>query len=608
METFKGVSPHSPLDQNRNEIRIINLLPDIFDKPIKCELEHIVLDPKAEYEAVSYCWGDASITKPISLNGQPYQVTESLMSGLNYLRRETSARRLWVDSLCINQSDNVERSCEILKMRDIYKQAKSVLIWLGDYRPYTRNHVKKIFDYITRLGNSPNASEDKGVMASMGYDDIWPIHHELRKFLEERAWFRRMWILQEVSVRPEPCIKNSKTTPNLICGHLQLSFAYLRDVQSYWVTIHSRRLVFPPICRTLQDLCDIWKMHQHLVREGAKSEMTAGHQLAWFLSSVAGKFEASNQRDVIYAARGLLTMDVTPPELLPNYGKKLSEVLTEHACYIFDDLKAPDILQFNSMRTEGLPSWVPDWKFHASYPIVFWRKPRASFHMKVIGKLHAIEVEIITFTQIEAVGPKFKLNALTDDQFSSWSKFFSQAERRLHKEVAPFGFASFPKALWHLLLLSDLNTRNCLDLGFYLAAVRDGPPDYLSWTIKISSNSGPHMFGGLITEEILETVSESIKARYLFRGSDNSIGIMGQHDIRPSSGDLVCSIKGACSEFVLRPLKDGYRIIGMCERTSMGTVVSIGQVALGDCAGGSHLMGVLKKLWEKESLQRVIIY
>ena len=39
-----------------------------------------------------------------------------------------------VDTLCINQDDNEERSHQVRQMRQIYSRAKEVLLWVADSR------------------------------------------------------------------------------------------------------------------------------------------------------------------------------------------------------------------------------------------------------------------------------------------------------------------------------------------------------------------------------------------------------------------------------------------------------------------------------------------
>ncbi len=42
---------------------------------------------------------------------------------------------LWADAICINQKDELEKSHQIVLMEDIYAQAESVYIDLGDVQP-----------------------------------------------------------------------------------------------------------------------------------------------------------------------------------------------------------------------------------------------------------------------------------------------------------------------------------------------------------------------------------------------------------------------------------------------------------------------------------------
>jgi hypothetical protein len=39
---------------------------------------------------------------------------------------------IWIDALCINQTDSTERDDQVRMMSDIYKTAYGVVIWLGE--------------------------------------------------------------------------------------------------------------------------------------------------------------------------------------------------------------------------------------------------------------------------------------------------------------------------------------------------------------------------------------------------------------------------------------------------------------------------------------------
>jgi hypothetical protein len=83
------------------------------------------------YEALSYTWGTMISCSPVFVGGYPLQVTESLDVTLRHLREATQSRRLWIDALCINQEDVLERNSLILLMDCIYGRARETVVWLS---------------------------------------------------------------------------------------------------------------------------------------------------------------------------------------------------------------------------------------------------------------------------------------------------------------------------------------------------------------------------------------------------------------------------------------------------------------------------------------------
>ncbi|KAJ8064481.1 hypothetical protein OCU04_006815 [Sclerotinia nivalis] len=121
-----------PLSLSHREIRCLILQPLSSGTSIQCTVETISLLSNPEYEALSYVWGDASIQRTIIFNEIPFSVTQNLAIALHHLRLSDKPRRLWVDALCINQSDVKERNEQVRLMGEIYSMAKPVLIWLGE--------------------------------------------------------------------------------------------------------------------------------------------------------------------------------------------------------------------------------------------------------------------------------------------------------------------------------------------------------------------------------------------------------------------------------------------------------------------------------------------
>tara|TARA_R110002060_G_scaffold77347_1_gene88660 strand:- start:1256 stop:1735 length:480 start_codon:yes stop_codon:yes gene_type:complete len=120
MSSASLVFPYRPLDTSTFEIRLIGLQPRDPANPdtITCSLEHAGLeDPDSIYEALSYEWGaDTKTPCSIILNDVCLPVREKLFSALWYLRDQgevPGVRVLWIDALCINQSDDIEKAHQV---------------------------------------------------------------------------------------------------------------------------------------------------------------------------------------------------------------------------------------------------------------------------------------------------------------------------------------------------------------------------------------------------------------------------------------------------------------------------------------------------------------
>ncbi|KAM7188397.1 Heterokaryon incompatibility protein (HET) domain containing protein [Rhypophila sp. PSN 637] len=143
-----------------NHIRLLCLQPSTdLHSPIECTLQVVSLDPEPGptkfpppvYKALSYVWGDDSEAnkRPILVNNVEVRVTLNLTLALRRLRAhhtkdlqnnnntnsedDNDAKTLviWVDAVCINQSDNDERASQVALMGRIYKSCSQVCVWLG---------------------------------------------------------------------------------------------------------------------------------------------------------------------------------------------------------------------------------------------------------------------------------------------------------------------------------------------------------------------------------------------------------------------------------------------------------------------------------------------
>jgi hypothetical protein len=114
-------------------IRTLTLFPGVKDTVPRCHISAVPLDRVEDtYEALSYCWGDPNNKVDVICNGRRLAVTANLYDALQALRDEQKSRVLWADAMCINQTDNVEKSHQVRSMDRIYRKARAVPVWLRE--------------------------------------------------------------------------------------------------------------------------------------------------------------------------------------------------------------------------------------------------------------------------------------------------------------------------------------------------------------------------------------------------------------------------------------------------------------------------------------------
>jgi len=122
---------YTTLPDASDNLRLLIVHAGGVSEPIRCTLRIVSLLNKPSYDALSYTWGDSATTKPIEVDGFKIRVTTNLEQALRHLRDVKDDLTLWVDAVCINQSDNSEKSQQVALMGQIYRQCAQVRIWLG---------------------------------------------------------------------------------------------------------------------------------------------------------------------------------------------------------------------------------------------------------------------------------------------------------------------------------------------------------------------------------------------------------------------------------------------------------------------------------------------
>lgn len=88
--------------------------------------------------------GDKSNPATIQCDTGMIAITHNLFAALVQLRKKQESRILWVDALCINQDDDIERNHQVRQMKNIYETASQTLVWLGPSNSETRKGFELI--------------------------------------------------------------------------------------------------------------------------------------------------------------------------------------------------------------------------------------------------------------------------------------------------------------------------------------------------------------------------------------------------------------------------------------------------------------------------------
>ncbi|CAN9286406.1 unnamed protein product [Alternaria alternata] len=318
--------------------------------------------------------------RPIKLNGSIIEVGPNLESALRSLREipeVQNGKRVWIDSLCINQNDIEEKSYEVKRMRDIYSHADRVISWLGE----DTEHAGRVIEMMNTIGGSILTEQDCSRVSDWFFSFIESeMGVYVAKFLAHPYW-SRIWIVQEIVLGSEKSIT--------ICGArrfptihiLRFASRILNDQHSR--TFNTHLTLYTPTksysdavsvgrltagLRKLSDLCTLQKNLELLTSE-------SGTNTLWFRT--ASNNFATDPRDLLYGMMSLLPRDLVPlinVDYSPNNTYK--DVMIDFAtAQIHSTRNISWILHRPWAPFPGWqdwPSWVPNLSIPFSYAHFMW--------------------------------------------------------------------------------------------------------------------------------------------------------------------------------------------------------------------------------------------
>ena len=329
------------------------------------------------FEALSYTWGNSSPSEVIMIDGRIFRIRKFLFEALRRLRFSNGPRLLWIDAICINQRDAIEKTQQVPLMGQIYATAERVIVWLGEGS--SPENDGKAYDLLLwasphrtlhpwRKSGGPwnlpplstilhtfndlkghNLSNTLSVTSDVTREDI-------EQFLA-RPWFSRRWIVQELCNACEVI---------LLFGRYELSWL---DFSAALDTLASA----PDDSRSLQKYSAnslmIWR--NGVIGESVLKAMEIFHT-----------FEGGDDRDRMAA---FLTLgwphSLQGSDFIVDYSRPVDENYYRLAIHMIDIgegaellITASNCIRSRNVTQNSLPSWVPDWR------TITQRKLRASLY------------------------------------------------------------------------------------------------------------------------------------------------------------------------------------------------------------------------------------
>ncbi|KAH7411740.1 heterokaryon incompatibility protein-domain-containing protein [Phaeosphaeria sp. MPI-PUGE-AT-0046c] len=203
---------HRPLDTTKRQIRLLKVTR--WGNAIHCNILVTGLKSAPTFQALSYTWGSSTPTANISMAYKKFAVSRNLFTFLEeytaitpaenaspqgslsssnspatshlgvlgggkevlalrsrirtreHYSSNTPPKYIWIDQLCIDQSNPTERNHQVRLMSLIYRYAKTVIIWLGSVIGHPQNLVSLDLAQVADVLHNP--------------------------------YFTRLWIVQEV--------------------------------------------------------------------------------------------------------------------------------------------------------------------------------------------------------------------------------------------------------------------------------------------------------------------------------------------------------------------------------------------------------------------------
>lgn len=221
------------------------------------------------------------------------------------LQKQLEHSYYWIDQLCIDQGNNIEKSQQVAMMSEIYTRAEETVVSL-----LTGSYADKTLLFMDFMSTAAADMEYNGLglMVSDRHRS-WLNNHSdaVRSFLENSYW-NRLWIVQEILLAQ---------SVSVVCTRGLFPFMDLHLI------IPQLGLNYPSLCKSID-----WFIDEVTLSMGPRPRnkwLGRQFELGYILKTCQGK-QCRDVKDNIFALQGI----VTPPQRITvDYDLPLEKIVEE---------------------------------------------------------------------------------------------------------------------------------------------------------------------------------------------------------------------------------------------------------------------------------------
>ncbi len=516
------------------------------------------------YDAVSYCWGDDVTPGTIQVNGYVLQIRKGLLGFLKAsLDRRPPLRPLWIDAICLNQDDGAEKADQIPLMGQIYKNASRTIVWLGEPEENT-------FQALIFMKNVIRSAGEHDDITSVSSEHSFPQEWEALRRYMRRAWFKRLWVIQEAVLSKNIEILCHAQHINVIPWEELLQFEdILQKHKAYSNLIRGERED-----NSIAFGNEPFGSAPHFIELLRHDYRQAGRLYMWHFNEFHGVRQCTEPVDRVWASLGLLSpklvalvneakiidySDVSRREFWKSY---LAFMKILHSFEVEDFL----IVIFANISRKGttpLPSWCVDFNEPLKYqPFQIRRRFRAGF----VGPQDRTAVE----SALQPANDALSISGFSLDDVSLTASIYTRSTLSLGEELFRWlpdcfaicsqtlgGSRATQVAMCHTMLATD-KEQGALDFAKNAAKEERKTVDTILIEAHLSMMEAMEAQGDevqpIIALEYFRKIFITCDNRRLFATKQGRIGL-GPPDLQV--GDKICAFIGAETLFALRTADHG---------------------------------------------------